>query len=98
MSAKLFRGAAELQYEGQAAPACPPGDHHCSLGFDFSETFCSRPPWWWRWTGRSSSRAPSPASARGAGQYSREFQLTRFTTEDIQLHGGGMYTMPLWGL
>ena len=34
MCAQHFRGAAELQYEGQAASAGPPGKNHC-IGFVF---------------------------------------------------------------
>ena len=85
MCAQHFRGAAESQYEGQAASAGPPGKKeplHWLL-----KHFCSRPPWWWQWTGRSSSPAPSPASAKDAGQCSRECQLTRL---DIRRHTNGM--------
>ena len=39
---------------------------------------CTRPPWWWQWTGRSSSPALSRDSARDAGPCSQECRLTRW--------------------
>ena len=37
--AQHFRGAAESQYEGQAASASPPGNHHCCIGFAYNFSY-----------------------------------------------------------
>ena len=66
--------------------------HSICFASYFCTDFCIRPPWWWQWTGRSSSPAPSPDSARGAGQCSQECQLTRLQKRSFN-NGGDVQSL-----
>ena len=66
--------------------------HSICFASYFCTDFCTRPPWWWQWTGRSSSPAPSRDSVRGAGQCSQECQLTRLEKQGFD-NGGDVHSL-----